>query len=78
MTSLITEEIAELIMRAKSKMPTGWRIHTYETKYWIILRIPFKEFNKYSLNDRIRIAEATNQLCMDIKTTGISCFIEKV
>lgn len=76
--SLITPEVVELIMRAKSKMPTGWKITTYEEDYYIILHIPDKEFWKWSLSDRIRIAEGTNELCENIKETGIPCYIQRV
>jgi hypothetical protein len=75
--TLITEEVVEMIMQAKRRMPTGWRIVTNETDYWVILEVPLKKFEDFSLNDRIRIAEATNELCERIKTTGIPCYIEK-
>lgn len=76
--SLITEPVVELIMRAKAKMPVGWKIQTYEEDYWIVLHIPDKEFWKFSIHDRIRIAEATNQLCENIKATGIQCYVERI
>lgn len=77
MNTLITEPVVDLIMRAKSKMPAGWRITTIETEHWLILEIPFKEFEKYTINDRIRIAETTNELCEKIKELGCPCYIQK-
>lgn len=76
--SLITDEIVELIMQAKAKMPTGWKIVTVETEYYIILHIPMKEFEKWNIHGRIKIAEVTNELCERIKTTGIPCYIQKM
>lgn len=75
--SLITQEVVEYIYQAKSKMPTGWKIQTDETDYWVILDIPMKEFETFSLSDRIRIAEATNELCEKIKSVNIPCYIQK-
>lgn len=79
MNTLITEPVVDLIMRAKSKMPAGWHIITNEPidAYWLILEIPAKEFEKYSLTDRIRIAETTNELCEKIKELGCPCYIQK-
>lgn len=78
MNTLISDEIVEFIMQAKSRMPAGWLIHTDETDYYLILDIPMKEFEKFSITDKIRIAEVTNELCQRIKTTGCPCYIQKI
>lgn len=78
MDSLITPEIVDWIMRAKAKMPAGWRIQTYEEDFYIILHIPSKEFFKLDINDQIRIAEVTNELCENIRTTGIQCYVQRI
>lgn len=75
--SLIQPQIVEFIYQAKAKMPVGWKVRTDETDFYIILEMPMKEFESFSLNDRIRIAEATNELCQKIKGTGIPCYIQK-
>jgi hypothetical protein len=77
MNSLINEPVVDLIMRAKSRMPAGWKITTIEEEYWLILHIDLKEFNRFSIGDRIRIAETTNELCEKIKETGCPCYIQK-
>lgn len=77
MNSMITEEIVDMIRHTKAKMPAGWKITTIETEYYLILDIPMKEFEKFPIHDRIRIAEATNELCERIKQTGILCVIQK-
>jgi hypothetical protein len=75
---MITEQIVDLIMRAKSRLPAGWRIVTREEDYWLVLEIPSKEFDRFSITDKIRIAETTNELCEKIKETGLPCYIEKI
>lgn len=76
--SLITDEVVDFIMRAKAKMPAGWKIVTYEEDFYLILHIPHKEFFKLDIHDQIRIAEVTNELCENIKTTGLPCYIQRV
>lgn len=73
-----TEEVVDCIMRAKAKMPAGWKIITETTDYWIVLHIPISRFVDFSITDQIRIAEVTNELCERIKTTGHQCYIQKV
>lgn len=73
----ITEDVVDLIRSAKAKMPAGWKIVTYDLDYWLLLDIPMKEFETFSLTDRIRIAEATNELCEKIKELGCPCIIQK-
>lgn len=75
--NLITPEIVELIMRAKARMPAGFKIVTIEEEYWIILHVDLKIFESFSLQDKIRIAETLNDLCLNIKETGIDCYVQK-
>jgi hypothetical protein len=75
--SLITDEVVEMIMTTKKYVPASWKIRTDETDFWLILDIPMREFESYTISDRIKIAEATNELCEKIKTTGIPCYVRK-
>ncbi len=78
MSSFITAEIVDLIMRAKSYLPAGYRIQTIEEQTYLILHVDKREFEKFNIHERIKIAETLNELCEKIKETGCPCVIQKM
>ena len=72
----IDEQIEELIIKSKERMPSGWKLATFEMESGLILHIDRQFFETFSWPDRVRIAEQTNILEAQIKAKGIPCAVE--
>lgn len=79
MSDLITEDVRELILVAKGRMPKHFNIMTREAEgYYLELLVFMKQFSDFDLQDQIRIAETLNQLAEDIRKTGLPCLVQRV
>lgn len=74
----ITPEIEEMIMEAKAKWPSRFKLETLEGQHYLILNIHNDHFESFNIWDKIKIAEGVNELCQKIGATGCPTYVRKM
>lgn len=75
---LYTYEVKRHIYHAKSRLPEDFPLTTEEREIFIVIIVDMRHFAWRTVEQRLAIALALEQLCTSIKGEGVGCLIEKV
>lgn len=72
----ITNDIANMIRNAKPTLPHDFVLQTIEKEHGLILYVDRKMFDRYTVEEKIIIAQRMNQLKDEIERTGCPAWID--
>jgi len=73
----ITEQIAFLIRRAKEDLPLDFWLQTIEYEHGLVVFVDTLMFDRYTVEQKVQIAQRINRLVEEINETGCPAWVEK-